>query len=165
MIFVSATTQGLSAYRRLVRDVLQAQGFEVAVHETFTTPNQPIIRHLQEGLGRCRGIIALVGDYYGRESPAACRVNGSRLSYTQYELEFALHQGLKTLVLIADPDSQADTDTKAAMPAEPKEKTALQAAFIERVKGLPRGLGCLPFRTREDLALILAKTDWRDWRC
>jgi hypothetical protein len=164
MIFVSAATRGLHPYRSIVRDVLLAQGFDVAVEESFTTPEQPIISYLQRGLSRCTGMIALVGPYYGSESPVKDPDTGIKLSYSQYELVFALRQGLRVLVLMTDPNSQAELDTQTALPDEAVEKAALQAAFIERIRKLREGLGCLTFRNKEDLALILAKTRWEAWR-
>lgn len=159
-IFVSATSKGLLPYRAIVRDVLAAQGFDVDVQESFDTPGQPIRIELQERISTCRGMIALVGPYYGSES--SVRFEGMQLSYTQYELVFAKKSDRQILAFIASGDFKPDENEK--IDPEHPELAERQLDFIKWIKRHKRDIGYTKFSNRLELALGLAKTDWRNWR-
>lgn len=160
-IFVSSSSLGLVKYRGIVRDVLGAQGFEVVVQESFDTPGEHILTEIKKKISDCQGVIAMVGPFYGKPSP--CEKEGVILSYTQFELEYALHNKMKTHVLFTGQQFEAEPDAKGALPTQSKEEAELQQSFVKKIKRRIEGLGWSSFNSAFDLAMIMAKTKWRQW--
>ena len=165
-VFISSTTLGLGPYREIVSEVLIVQGFKPIVQEYFDTPDCPIIHELREKIADAQRVIALVGPFYGTASPADNpRLPGMKLSYTQFELEFALHYRKPTLVLFAGPRFNPEATSLGNPPTQSESLAKLQTEFIRWIKArADADAGRSVFNDRFELAMALAKIDWRTWR-
>lgn len=153
-VFISATTNGLGSSRSLVTEVVCAQGFKAVVQEHFATPQHAIVREIQQKVFNSGGVIALVGPWYGARS--AVEFEDMVLSYTQYELVYALEKRRPCLVLKTDgAGMQSD--------AEKQEFTDLQNAFVKRLRVRWPDLAWSRFADERGLALALAKHRWDIW--
>ena len=156
-IFISSTSSGLLPYRQIATEVIAAQGFEPVVQEHFATPNSDIADEIRQKVFHCNGVVALVGPYYGEPFPV--EDDGLGLSYSQFELEFALRQNLPCLAAIAADDCDLEDGV-----AEDSALRDQQAAFAASLKTrmTPR-LGWSSFGNRFQFAMVLAKIRWTDW--
>jgi hypothetical protein len=158
-IFISATSKGLRSYREIATDVVAAQGYLPVVQEHFPTPSDEITKQIQAKVSECQAVLGIVGPFYGATSTARDRATRSALSYSQYELKYALHRRRPCLVLIADAASEfAEADP------EPDVYRQCQADFVASLKRMRDArLGWSPFSTPFEFALALAKVRWREW--
>jgi len=85
---------------------------------------------LHQKIGRCRGVIQIVGQCFGSEPPTADFHLG-RLSYTQYEALYARERGKKIWYLFVGEDFPAD-----AHDPEPEELYQFQANYRRRLSVL-----------------------------
>jgi len=157
-IFISATTTGLLSYRAIAREVVAAQGYVPLVQEHFSTPKSELTRQIQSNVYHSHALLGIVGPFYGHESNARDR-DGAVLSYSQYEVEYALACRRPCLVLISDGAFEVDgTDPETAA------HQRSQAAFIESLKSRrDRRLGCVVFTSTLEFAVALAKIRWQEW--
>lgn len=157
-IFISATTNGLRDYRRIAAEIVAAQGFTPVVQETFSTPSDEMTRKIESEVFDCSGIIAIVGPYYGQRSTIV-EDAPMALSYSQYELKYALHFRRPALALIATPDCDLDESDP-----EPEDLLRCQAEFVEWLTAnTDRRFGWTRFCDRFRFAEALAKHRWREW--
>jgi hypothetical protein len=156
-VFVSASSTGLRSYRALATEVISAQGINAVVQEHFPVPDQDIAEVIKEKIYSSDGVLALVGPYYGYPSPFSR--SGSRRSYSQYEIEYALGQKVPCRALIATRECELD-------PAESESQDCVesQRRFVENLMARigPR-FGWTTFGNKLEFAIALAKIRWSQW--
>lgn len=160
-IFISSVSQGLISYRNIVTEVVAAQAFIPVVEEHFPTPQKSIMREIQEKVFYSAGVIALVGPYYGTESPKIGS-NNTPVSYSQYELLYALEYKKPCLVLFTGEHFIPDGGGEGNLPTEDSKMMLRQAEFAAKIRAMPELAWCL-FNNAFDLALALAKHRWESW--
>ena len=144
-IFLSAVSTELRTARQAVARTVRTLGYDPVSQDDFPTGYGELRQWLREQIDGCEGLIQLVGDAYGAEPPDADPEFG-RVSYTQFELLYALRKGKKTwVVLIGDrcsrdraatqldlPESTAGLEPAAAQDWQ-AERTALQQSYRDRL--------------------------------
>lgn len=153
-IFISATSRGLHDYRRIATEVVAAQGSVPVVQEHFSTPRDQIVREIRQKVYDSQAILAIVGPYFGHSSGVHGRT-GEALSYSQYELEYALRFQRPCLVMIAECAL-----TEPGAESEPDALRESQATFIQQLKVEQP---CQCFSNQYEFALALAKHRWTEW--
>ena len=88
-IFISSVSRELKTVRQLVANTLTALGYEPVWQDIFDTSSDDIRPMLRKKIDSCTAILQIVGDAYGAEPPLPDEQFG-RVSYTQYELLYAL---------------------------------------------------------------------------
>jgi tetratricopeptide (TPR) repeat protein len=127
-IFISSVSKELRSARQLVANTLQFLGYEPVWQDISGSEQGDLREVLRRQIEPCKGVVQLVGQFYGFEPPTPDAEFG-RVSYTQYEALYARKRGKKVWYLILDENFKTDsTDMETA------ELRALQAAYRERVK-------------------------------
>jgi len=161
-IYISATTKGLWRLRGIVRDIVDSQGYAAVVQENFSMPRDEIVGEIHEKVFACQGLIALAGPFYGScaslKDPA-----GYALSYTQYEVEYALHHKRPCVALITGDSFVPDANRDGSIPEEDAADQKLQKDFIQRLKKPSRGVGRSTFNNDFEMVFALAKHRWSEW--
>ena len=103
-------------------------GYDPIWQDIFETSEGDLCGVLRRQIGRCKGVVQLVGRCYGAEPPQPTEEFG-RVSYTQYEALYARKMGKKVWYLFLDEDFPSD-----ACVDEPEELRALQTAYRNRLK-------------------------------
>jgi tetratricopeptide (TPR) repeat protein len=125
--FLSAVSGEFGHLRRLAADVLTKLGCEPVTMETWATGAGDLRALLRQKIDACHGLIQIVGDAYGAEPPyaALAELHGAdpdpfahfgTVSYTQYELHYALASGKTVWVF------PAATSTDPATPGPCRDK-------------------------------------------
>jgi len=160
-IFISAVSKGLRSYRETVTEIVAAQSFIPIVQEHFQTPQTSIIEEIRDKIFQSKAVIALVGPYYGGTSPIVR--DGKRLSYSQYELLYALEYRRPCLVLFTGSEFIPDLEPDGKKVVELPDLLRSQEEFIKLIKGGDKSFGRSSFNDRLGLALALAKHRWHEW--
>src|SRR2546428_5964200 len=128
LIFISAVSRELKSARQLVANTLTFLGYQPIWQDIFGTESGDLRQILRQQIDQCKGVVQLVGQFYGAEPPTADEQFG-RVSYTQYEAIYARQRGKKVWYLFIDerfPTEPCD--------AEPEELRNLQAAYRRRLQ-------------------------------
>jgi tetratricopeptide (TPR) repeat protein len=128
LIFISAVSRELRSARQLVANTLTFLGYDPIWQDIFETSEGDLCGVLRREIGRCKGVVQLVGRCYGAEPPQPMEEFG-RVSYTQYEALYARKIRKKVWYLFLDEDFPGD-----ACVDEPEELRALQTAYRNRLK-------------------------------
>ena len=160
-IFISSTSQGLKPYRQLATDIVSCQDYKAVVQEHFDTPHDQLILKIKKRITDSAGVIAIVGPYYGAQSQSIR--HGKPLSYTQFELLYALEGCRKPcLILHASDTFQPKADADGNLPQQSAECQEWQQAFIGEIHGF-KNCGLATFRDEFEFVLALAKLRWEEW--
>src|SRR5574337_631080 len=108
-IFLSAVSAELRTARQAVARTVRTLGYDPVSQDDFPTGYGELHQWLREQIDGCEGLIQLVGEAYGAEPPAANWEFG-RVSYTQFELLYAVRKGKKTWVIVIGEQCGRDTD-------------------------------------------------------
>jgi tetratricopeptide (TPR) repeat protein len=127
-IFISSVSKELRSARQLVANTLQFLGYEPVWQDIFGSEQGDLREVLRRQIEPCKGVVQLVGQFYGVEPPTPDEEFG-RVSYTQYEALYARKRGKKVWYLILDENFKADSKDE-----EPQELREFQAAYRKRVK-------------------------------
>jgi Domain of unknown function (DUF4062) len=127
-IFISAVSKELDSARQLVANTLQFLGYDAEWQDVFGADAGDLRAKLRERIKGCQGVVQLVGQCYGEESPVRADQVG-RISYTQYEAIIALKQKKKIWYFLLEPEFPTDPHE-----TEPAELRALQATYRENVR-------------------------------
>lgn len=127
-MFISAVSRELKSARQLVANTLIFLGYEPVWQEIFGTESGDLRKILRQQIDHCKGVLQLVGQYYGAEPPTPDEEFG-RLSYTQYEALYARKRGKKVWYLFIDENFPTDSREP-----EPEELRELQAAYRRRLQ-------------------------------
>jgi TolA-binding protein len=128
VIFISAVSKELRGARQLVANTLTFLGYEPEWQDIFGTEQGDLRAMLRRRIDASKGVVQLVGECYGAEPPTPDE-QFSRVSYTQYEVLYALSKGKKVWYLFLDTGFATDSHEK-----EPEELENLQTAYRARVK-------------------------------
>jgi len=127
-IFISAVTKELRSARQLVANTLAFLGYEPVWQDIFGTENGDLRGLMRKQIDQCKGVVQLVGRFYGSEPPTPDEKFG-RVSYTQYEALYARERGTKVWYLFIDETFPVDPSGP-----EPEELRELQAAYRRRIQ-------------------------------
>ena len=127
-IFVSAVSSELRSARQLVANTLTFLGYDPEWQDIFGTEEGDLREVLQRRIDQSKGVVQLVGECYGAESPKIDERFG-RVSYTQFEALYALSKGKKVWYLFLDENFPADPHE-----AENEEKRTLQANYRAKLR-------------------------------
>jgi tetratricopeptide (TPR) repeat protein len=127
-IFISAVSKELRSARQLVANTLTFLGYQPVWQDIFGTEGGDLRGLLRQQVDQCKGVVQLVGQYYGAEPPAPDEKFG-RVSYTQYEALYARGRGKKVWYLFIDENFPID-----AHELQSDELRDLQAAYRRRVQ-------------------------------
>lgn len=162
-IFLSAVTKQFEACRSELRSDLSAIGCEVKVQEDFQQGPRTLIERLEEYVGQCDRVIALVGNAYGCEAAgtAVPAVDPPR-SYTQWEYFFTMGERLggsraprKDLYLYV----ASDQFLREHPVEQPPEHAERQRRFREQV--LTTGEHWAPFDSIDHLCRRVLRDGWQ----
>ena len=128
LIFISAVSRELRSARQLVANTLTFLGYQPVWQDIFGTESGDLRELLRQQIDQCKGVVQLVGQYYGAEPPTPDEEFG-RVSYTQYEALYARKRGKKVWYLFIDDSFPID-----AHEPEPEELRELQAAYRRRLQ-------------------------------
>jgi tetratricopeptide (TPR) repeat protein len=128
LIFISAVSRELRSARQLVANTLTFLGYDPIWQDIFETSEGDLCGVLRRQIGRCKGVVHLVGRCYGAEPPQPTEEFG-RVSYTQYEALYARKARKKVWYLFLDEDFPSDVCV-----GEPEDLRALQTAYRNRLK-------------------------------
>jgi tetratricopeptide (TPR) repeat protein len=128
LIFISAVSRELRSARQLVAKTLTFLGYQAIWQDIFGTETGDLRSVLREKIDQCKGVVQLVGQCYGFESPTPDQEFG-RVSYTQYEALYARKRGKKVWYLFIDESFPID-----AHEPEPAELRELQATYRKRLQ-------------------------------
>jgi tetratricopeptide (TPR) repeat protein len=132
-------------------------GYEPVWQDIFGTESGDLRQVLREKIDDCKGVLQLIGKYYGAEPPVPDEKFG-RVSYTQYEALYARERGKKVWYLFIDENFPADV-----CPPEPQELSELQTAYRGCVQAdthlfhpltSPEGLEMSVLKLRDDLVRL-----------
>jgi len=132
-------------------------GYQPVWQDIFGTESGDLREVLREKIDDCKGVLQLIGNCYGAESPVPDEKFG-RVSYTQYEALYARDRGKKVWYLSIDENFPAD-----ACAPEPEELRELQTAYRGRVQSdthlfhpltSPEGLEMSVLKLRDDLTRL-----------
>lgn len=127
-IFISAVSKELGSARQLVANTLKFLGYDAEWQDVFGAEAGDLRAKLRERIKGCQGVVQLVGQCYGEETPVRDEQVG-RISYTQYEATIARQQKKKVWYLLLEPEFPTDPHE-----TEPAELRALQATYRENVR-------------------------------
>lgn len=127
-IFVSAVTKELRSSRVLVAHTLQFLGYPTIEQEIFGFEQGDLRGVLRKKIDRSMGVVQLVGQCYGAEPPLSDD-SSERMSYTQYEAEYARRRGKKVWYIVLEPSFPTDPHE-----AEPEALRQLQARYRARIQ-------------------------------
>lgn len=144
-IFLSAVSTELRSMRQSVARTVRTLGYDPVVQDDFPTGHGELRQWLREQIDGCEGVIQLVGDAYGAEPPDVDPHYG-RVSYTQFELLYAIEKGKKTWVIVIGercsrdqvaaqldlPDGAAGLDLAATQTWQ-AERRKLQQTYLDRL--------------------------------
>jgi tetratricopeptide (TPR) repeat protein len=111
-----------------VANTLAFLGYQPVWQDIFGTEGGDLRGLLRQQIDQCKGVVQLVGHYYGAEPPTPDGKFG-RVSYTQYEALYARERGKKVWYLFIDESFPIE-----AHEAETDELRDLQAAYRIRVQ-------------------------------
>jgi hypothetical protein len=111
-----------------VANTLTFLGYEPVWQEIFGTEGGDLREILRQQIDHCKGVLQLVGQYYGAEPPTPDEEFG-RVSYTQYEAHYARKRGKKVWYLFIDENFPTDSRE-----TEREELRELQAAYRRRLQ-------------------------------
>ena len=157
LIFISAVSRELRSARQLVANTLTFLGYQPIWQDIFGTETGDLRLVLREKIDQCKGVVQLVGQSYGAEPPTADEEFG-RVSYTQYEANYARKHGKKVWYLFIDESFPIDPHEP-----EPAELRDLQAAYRRRVQSdthvfhsltTTEGLEASVLKLRDDLTRL-----------
>ncbi|MEM9018786.1 MAG: DUF4062 domain-containing protein, partial [Verrucomicrobiota bacterium] len=140
--FLSAVTQEFGSLRRKVDEVVRFLGGETESMEIWGTESGDLRDILREKIDSCDEIIQIVGVGYGAEPPTVDSEYG-RVSYTQYEVLYAIQQGKKPYLLFAGNECRRDCPVeKLDIPPQEypdpeeyqEERRDLQAAYRAQLR-------------------------------
>ena len=103
-------------------------GYEPVWQDIFGTESGDLREILRQQIDQCKGVVQLVGRFYGAEPPVPDEQFG-RVSYTQYEALYARQRGKKVWYLFIDESFPVDDEKP-----EPDELRDLQAAYRSRLQ-------------------------------
>ena len=143
-LFLSAVSSELRTVRQRVAATVRTLGFDPVSQDDFPTGHGELRQWLREQIDACEGLIQIVGKGYGAE-PREVDADYGRVSYTQFELLYARHQGKKTWLIIAGEQVQRDSpleqldlpagDADHPDPADHQaQRRQLQRDYIARLK-------------------------------
>lgn len=142
-LFLSAVSEELRTARKDVAATVRTLGFDPVSQDDFPTGQGELGQWLRRQLDSCEGVIQLVGRRYGAEPPTVDPAYG-RISYTQFELLYAIQHKKKTWVIVIGPDfpcekpgNQLDLPREADHPdpvGYQAERFALQQRSLARLK-------------------------------
>ena len=107
-LFLSAVSSELRTVRQRVAATVRTLGFDPVSQDDFPTGYGELRLWLREQVDGCEGLIQIVGQGYGAE-PREVDADYGRVSYTQFELLYALRQHKKTWLIIAGEQVQRDS--------------------------------------------------------
>jgi uncharacterized protein DUF4062 len=142
-IFISAVSKELRSARQLVANTLTFLGYEPVWQDIFGTEGGDLREVLRQQIDQCKGVVQLVGQFYGAEPPAQDPEFG-RVSYTQYEALYARKRGKKVWYLFMDESFPIDPSEP-----EPAELRQLQSSYRNVLKADTHLFH--PLRSREAL--------------
>ena len=141
-LFLSAVSTELRAARQRVARTVRTLGYDPVSQDDFPTGHGELRKWLREQIDACEGLVQLVGQGYGAE-PATMDPEYGRVSYTQFELLYAVRQGKKTWVIVVGQQCQRDKPVdQLDLPDDPlhpdpagyqAERQALQRDYIARL--------------------------------
>jgi tetratricopeptide (TPR) repeat protein len=149
VIFISAVSKELRSARQLVANTLTFLGYDPEWQDIFGTEQGDLRAMLRRRIDASKGVVQLVGELYGAESPAPDEQFG-RVSYTQYEALYAVSKGKKVWYLFLDQGYPVDPHEK-----EDADKEKLQSDYRARVKAESHLYH--PLTTREGLEASVLK--------
>ena len=127
-IFISAVSRELKSARQIVANTLTFLGYQPIWQDIFGTESGDLRAVLGQQIDACKGVVQLIGQCYGGESPARDEQFG-RVSYTQYEALYARQHNKKVWYLFIDETFPSD-----AHDPETEDLRQLQAAYRRRLR-------------------------------
>ncbi|WP_285713646.1 tetratricopeptide repeat protein [Erythrobacter oryzae] len=165
-IFISAVSREFGDARDAIADRLRSRGLTVEVQSAFAQVEGTTLAKLHDYIKGCDRVLALVGDYSGAYPPEgavtpelramvpeALAAKLAQLSYTQWEVVFARHYGVKTFLFESDrcaPEREPGADDDAAAQA------AWRAFLFDGTMGLDRR----QFANPDQLAAEVMSLHW-----
>lgn len=146
-VFVSATSDDLGSYRRIVSDTQLKLDAQPVTQDHFAPDSREVEQMLRNRIAACDAVICLVGAVYGHEPKQ--HDDGARRSYTQLEYDVAVELQKPLFVFLATDDCGLDQRAE-----EPDELRQLQ--FEHRRRIFQGEQVWSPFASREDLAAKVA---------
>jgi hypothetical protein len=161
-IFLSAVSAQLKQARDALASDLRAVGAEVVVQEDFQQSGHTLLEKLEQYIGSCDRLVALIGGVYGWEPDPSTLPNLPRRSYSQWEYFFA--QGER---LAGDRQPAIDTfvyfasaDFVGSHPAaEEPAATQRQQSFVADVRR--SGKDWNEFRSIDELRALVLRDGFR----
>jgi len=141
-VFVSAVSSELRELRKLVAEEVEKLGYQPVFQDGFDTEQGDLHQVLRRKIDRCEGLIHLVGLAYGEE-PTTPEPSTARLSYTQYEFQYASTSAhKKTWVIFVEqgctrtPEKRLDKPPVGHPRPEEyqRERWQLQEAWRQRLR-------------------------------
>lgn len=126
-IFISAVSKELKSARGLVADTLRSMGYPTEDQEIFGLEQGDLRDILRKKIDKCAGVFQLVGQCYGAEPPSPAK-EPNRMSYTQFEAEYAKKRGKPVWYFLLAEDFPTDPHEQ-----EPEELRSLQAQYRTRI--------------------------------
>ena len=126
--FISATSDDLASFRKVVKDALETNGI-LPVEQTIFPPDfRTVAEMLESKIRDCDVVICLIGFAYG-SGPAGYPPDTSPRSYTQMEFDIARRMGKPIYVFLAREECPFDSQ-----PVEDDDKCRLQLDHRETIR-------------------------------
>ena len=109
LLFISAVSAEFRSLRGTVATILDSLGYDADFQEVLGTEHGDISDMLARRIGKCDGVIQLVGHRYGFAPPAPHPQFGE-CSYTQFEALYARGLGKPVRYILMDPAHPSDAD-------------------------------------------------------
>ena len=136
-IYISCVSAEFRTTRRRIAGILTRMGYRPVMQEIFGSELGDLRNTLRSKIDGCQGLIQIVGQAYGPESPVQDHEFG-RVSYAQLEFLHARKKKLPTWLIIADGCTADTIKDKLNLPSSPAhadpvayqaEVSALQTAY------------------------------------
>ena len=157
LIFISAVSRELRSARQLVANTLTFLGYQPVWQDIFGTEGGYLREILRHQIDQCKGVVQLVGQCYGAEPPVPDEQFG-RVSYTQYEAQYARQRGKKVWYLFIDenfPADQCEAETAELRELQTTYRRGLQAdTHVFHSLTTAEGLEASVLKLRDDLTRL-----------
>jgi tetratricopeptide (TPR) repeat protein len=151
-VFVSAVSSELGIARQLVADCLLVfHNVEAEEQTKFGTESGALLAMLRHRIDGSVGVLQLVGTACGMVPPEEVPDFG-RISFTQFELLYAIEQGKRTWLIEVARSCTRDAKAPEFVISEGPEKARLEREYHDRLRLSPAG-GPLAFQESDDAAL------------
>lgn len=137
-VFISSTATDLKQLRDRILDTILKAGHIPLNMVLWPSSPFPTLRVIREDIKNCDIFVSIVGARYGSliDDP---EINGRKISYTEFEFEYALELKRPTLAFLLD-DVKFDQQRKQLEPADPELRFYEQLCeFRRKLQKTPAG--------------------------